>query len=301
MKNNVVNKWGTAFSLLVIASIALVACQSAASEAPAAPGPEGQVIFFDDFSSATLDRTKWNAEVTGMHVNNELQAYVDSTATISLVKGTEAPGAENGALVLQPKFAPGYITKDGQHFDFVSGRINTRSKAEFTYGTVSARIKLTDGAGLWPAWWMLGTGNWPETGEIDIMEYVGEKDWSSAAVHGKGYSGDAGLVNRLYFPPGKDVTQWHVYSVDWTPDSLVFKYDEVPMFRVTKPMTQFFGEWAFSNPKYLILNYAVGGVYPFKINGIKEPYYGLPASSLNEIKNGNSKMWVDWVKVTKSK
>ena len=43
----------------------------------------------------------------------------------------------------------------------------------------------------------------------------------------------------------------------------------------------------------------VGGVYPFKINGIKEPYYGLPASTFEQIKNGKSKMLVDWVRVMK--
>jgi len=275
------------------------ACQSGAAEkAPAATINE-QVVFFDDFSSPSLDRNKWNAEITGMHVNNELQAYVDSSATISFVKGEAAEGATNGALLLKPVFSPGFRTTDGQQFDFISGRINTRSKVDITYGTISARIKLTEGAGLWPAWWMLGLGNWPETGEIDIMEYVGEKDWASAAVHGKGYSGDAGLVDRLYFPAGNDVTQWHIYAVDWSADSMVFKYDGIPMLRVTKPMTQFFGEWAFHNPKYLILNYAVGGVYPYKINGIKEPYYGLSAAALDSIKNGKAKMLVDWVKVTK--
>ncbi len=277
----------------------LSACQSGAAEKAPAPTTTEQVVFFDDFSAASLDRSKWNTEITGMHVNNELQAYVDSSATITFVKGDAAEGAENGALLLKPVFSPGFRTTDGQQFDFISGRINTRSKVDITYGTISARIKLTEGAGLWPAWWMLGLGNWPETGEIDIMEYVGEKDWASSAVHGKGYSGDAGLVDRLYFPAGNDVTQWHIYAVDWSADSMVFKYDGVPVLRITKPMTQFFGEWAFHNPKYLILNYAVGGVYPYKINSIKEPYYGLSAAALDSIRNGKAKMLVDWVKVTK--
>ncbi|MBL7709956.1 MAG: glycoside hydrolase family 16 protein [Chitinophagaceae bacterium] len=286
----------------VIVSFFLIQCTNKKASAPVAKEenkPAGETVFFDDFSGTTLDTSKWNTEVSGIHVNNELQGYVDSAAVIRLVAGDEAEGAANGALLLQPHYAPGYITKDGQKFDFVSGRINTRNKAEFAYGSFAARIKLTDGAGLWPAWWMLGNGNWPETGEIDIMEYVGEKDWISSAIHGKGYSGDAGIVDRLYFPADNDVTNWHVYAVDWTPDSLLFKYDDVPVLRITKPMTQFFGEWAFDNPKYLILNFAVGGVYPYKINGIKEPFYGLPASTFELIKAGKSKMLVDWVRVTK--
>lgn len=254
-------------------------------------------VFFDDFSGPALDTTKWNIEITGMHVNDELQAYIDSSAVISFINN--ADGITNGALVLQPRFTPGFITKDGQHFNFISGRINTRSKMDFSYGTASARIKLTEGAGLWPAWWMLGNGIWPETGEIDIMEYIGEKDWISSAVHGPKYSGENGPVNKYYFSDSNNVSNWHIYSVDWQPDKLIFKVDNITVFRITKSMINFYGAWAFDNPKYLILNFAVGGIYPFKMNGVKEPYYGLPGSTLELIKSGKSKMLVDWVSVVK--
>ena len=262
--------------------------QSQSVKGDAGQSKKGKLVFFDDFSGAQLDRSKWNVETTGMHVNNELQAYVDSGRTIYL---------ENNHLVIQPRYDSGYVTKDGQHFDFISGRINTRDKFDFRYGKAEARIKLVDGAGLWPAWWMLGNGEWPQTGEIDIMEYIGEKDWASAAVHGQGYSGETPFVNRWYFNSAKDATEWHVYAVDWTPDALVFKYDGIPMFRVTKTMTSNYGNWSFDNKKYLILNFALGGAYPVKINGVKKPYYGLPASTLELIKKNKAKMYVDWVKV----
>jgi beta-glucanase (GH16 family) len=259
-----------------------------------------EIIFFDDFSGDSLDRTKWNVRVTGGTVNNEQQAYVDSSLTISIVHGAQAEGAQNGALLLQPHFSPGWTTKEGKKFDFISGRIDSRSKVEFKYGTASARIKLTEGPGLWPAWWILGQGRWPESGEIDVLEYVGEKDWASAAVHGPGYSGETPFVDRLYFPGNNDVTNWHTYTVEWTPDSMVFKYDDIKMFRVTKPMVEHFGKWTFDNEKFMILNFALGGAYPVKINGVKEPYFGLPASTVELIKNKKSKMLIDWVKVTKN-
>ncbi|MES1159517.1 MAG: glycoside hydrolase family 16 protein, partial [Bacteroidota bacterium] len=262
-----------------------------AADASDPPPAKGKIVFFDDFSGATLDRSKWNAEVTGMHVTGELQAYVDSAATIYL---------ENNMLVLHPRYTEGFVTKDGQKFDFISGRVNTKSKFDFKYGTAEARIKVSEGTGLWPAWWMLGNGEWPETGELDIMEFIGEKDWVSAAVHGPGYSGETPFVNRLYFRGNNDATQWHTYALDWTPDSLIFKYDGMPMFRVTKPMATHYGKWAFDNNKYLIMNFAVGGIYPFKINGIQQPYYGLSSSTLDLIKRNKTKMWVDWVRVTQN-
>jgi beta-glucanase (GH16 family) len=251
-----------------------------------------QTVFFDDFSGPKLDRTKWNVEITGHTNNNEQQAYVDSSSTIYI---------DQGALVIQPRYAPGFKTPEGKTFDFISGRINTRKKMEFTYGQASARVRMTAGAGLWPAWWLLGNGDWPESGEIDIMEYIGESDWASAAVHGQGYSGETPFVNRHYFAGNNDVTHWHVYAVDWTPDSLVFKYDGVPMFRVTRSMAEHYGKWSFDNAEYLVLNFALGGGYPAKINGVKAPYFGLPAATVEAIKKGQCKLMVDWVKVVKTK
>ncbi len=191
-------------------------------------------------------------------------------------------------------------TKEGKKFDFLSGRIDTRGKVEFTYGTVAARIKMTEGIGFWPAWWMLGTGRWPETGEIDIMEFIGQKEWTNAAMHGPGYSGNTPFAKRDSFAAKDPVTNWHIYSVDWRPDSLMFKVDGNEFYRVTRSMVEKYGKWSYDNAKFLILNFALGGGYPGGVNKVKEPYFGLPASSVDLIKQGKSKIWVDWVRVTKN-
>lgn len=259
---------------------------------------DGRVVFYDDFATGALDRSRWNVRVTGGVVNNEQQAYVDSPETLYVVPAAEVPGAtQGGVLAVHPRYRPGHTTPGGRQFDFVSGRIDTRDQFDFCYGTAAARIKLPSGAGLWPAFWSMGYGPWPATGEIDIMEYVGESDWVSAAVHGAGYSGEGGLVNKLFFSTPDGATAWHVYSVEWRPDRLLFMVDGVPFYRITRPMTGFFGPWAFDNRKFLILNLALGGVYPFKTNGIAGPYYGLPESTVQLIKDGQVKMLVDWIKV----
>ena len=157
------------------------------------------ILFFDDFSSGELDRSKWNVVTTGRIHNNEVQAYIDDQRTITCAAAGEIEGSESGILVLAAHYEPGFVTADGQSFDFVSGRINTRQKFGFQYGTAAARMKLPAGIGLWPAFWTLGQGRWPQSGEIDVMESIGDPAWISAAVHGPGYSGEAGLVNRYYF------------------------------------------------------------------------------------------------------
>jgi len=251
-----------------------------------------KVLFFDDFTSANLDRSKWNVIITGDHFNDELQAYIDSASTLFV---------ENGCLVFRPQYSPGFITKDGKRFDFTSARITTQNKFDFAYGTAEAKIKLTKGSGLWPAWWMLGNQIWPATGEIDIMENIGESDWANVAVHGPGYFGETPFVNRQYFNASNDVTNWHVYAVEWSPTEMIFKYDGIVMYKVSKTMINHYGKWVFDEPKHLLLNFAVGGIYPAKINGIKGKgvKYGLPESTAELIKNSKVKMWVDWVKVSR--
>src|SRR6185437_5652516 len=273
------------FAIFAIAVIAGVAATPTRSH-PHMVAPK--VIFFDDFNTGHLDRSKWNVVVTGFHVNNELQAYVDSAGTLF---------EQDGQLVFQPCYTPGFVTRDGQHFDFISARINTKDKFDFQYGRAEARIRIDSGAGLWPAWWMLGYGQWPACGEQDIMEFVGERDWASAAVHGPNYFGNTPFVNRYYFPAEQDITHWHIYAVDWTPDSLNFSYDGHPVYRVTRGMTNLYGAWAFDKKEFLILNFALGGAYPSKVNGIKTPYDGLPQSTVEQIKAHKARMYVDWVKV----
>jgi len=251
---------------------------------------KADTLFFDDFKGNTLNRAEWNYEITGHTTNDEQQAYIDSTITLSIA---------NGLLAITPVYHPGYESAEHRKYDFLSSRINTHSKFEFTYGTASARIKMSGGAGLWPAFWALGEGKWPDCGEIDIMETVGDSTWISNAMHGPNYFGNTPFAYRDHFPAGVDVTQWHTYAVKWTKDSMIFSVDGKVTYTVTRAMVEHYGRWAFDNPKFILLNFAIGGGYPHGVNNITSPYYGLSQSSVDKIKSGEAKMLVDWVLVTK--
>ncbi|TWR25786.1 glycoside hydrolase family 16 protein [Mucilaginibacter pallidiroseus] len=255
-------------------------------------------VFFDDFRQGQLDRSKWNVEITGRTVNDEQQAYIDSAATIYLTNG-KADGANNGMLVLKALYKPGHTSKEGNKYDFVSGRINTRDKMMFKYGTASARVKVTAGPGLWPAFWALGKGNWPDCGEIDVMETVGDVSWTSNALHGPGYFGNTPIAFRAHMPKTTNAAKWHIYSVDWSPMRIVFKVDGKVTYTVTKQKIEKYGRWVFDEPEFLILNFALGGGYPNGVNKVTKPYFGLSQSSVDKIKAGNAKYYVDWVLVTK--
>lgn len=287
-----------ALAALALALAGLVPAASRGRQQPEGGKPE--VLFADEFSGPALDRAKWNVEVTDRPANDEQQDYVDSPEVLSLARGAEAAGAEGGALVIRAAHRPppGGPARGRRH-DFVSGRIDTRGKFEFARGTAAARMKLPAGAGLWPAFWLLGAGPWPAAGEIDVMECVGDASWTNAALHGPGYSGDTPLVRRFRFPDGQDAAGWHVYAVDWTPEALAFKVDDREFYRVTKATVEEHGRWAFDEPKFLILNLALGGGYPAGVNKVKQPYFGLPAESVERVKAGEAKVLIDWVRVTK--
>jgi len=262
------------------------------------PSPS-EILFFDDFTSGGLDRARWNVEITGPIYNDEQQAYIDSPETIYTENLHD--GEVNGVLVIQPRYRPGFVTPEGNAFDFVSGRINTLGKVEFTYGSIAARVKLTAGAGLWPAFWVMGSDKpWPENGEIDIMGNIGEPEWTDVALHGPGYSGNTPLVGKGYFVDENDATAWHIYSVEWRKDALLFQTDGELVYHVTRAMVEQFGPWTYDNSKFMILNCALGGTYPFSVNGIESPYLGMSEATVQLIKADQARVLIDWVRVTKT-
>lgn len=273
----------------------------ATAQPDAQPGaPAGASLFFDDFDGPTLDRSHWNVEVgPGTAANNEQQSYVDTGETLRIVHGVDADGVAS-ALEIKPQFRQASRNRVPRRGDFLSARLNTKRKAEFTYGTLAARIKLSAGKGLWPAFWAMGAkGAWPANGEIDIMENGGDPAWTTFAMHGPGYSGNTPITSQANFPAENDATQWHVYSVDLTKDAAVFRIDGVEKYRVSRADITKHGPWAYDNSKYLLLNLAVGGVYTASMSGMQDaPYPGVAAETVDLIKAGKVRLLVDWVKVT---
>ena len=126
--------------------------------ASAAGGPRqaAQAIFFDGFDGPSRQprRVERHRHRPGREQRAAGVHRLDRHDRI--VTGAEAEGAEGGALALRGRYRPGFTSPEGRAFDFVSGRLDTRDKVTFTYGTAAARIKLMAGDGSWPAFWALG-------------------------------------------------------------------------------------------------------------------------------------------------
>ena len=242
------------------AALALLAPgTSSAAPVPAETAPtaaaQTSLIWSDEFDGAAgsaPSSANWNHE-TGDHGwgNNELQNYTDSRANSAL--------DGNGNLVITAR-----READGS---YTSARMTTQNKVQPHFGRVEARIKIPRGQGIWPAFWMLGSGfpqtPWPDSGEIDIMENIGrEPHLVHGTVHGPGYFGGEGISGTYMHPQGWSFADdFHTFAVDWSPGSITWSVDGDVYHSVT-PADTGGDPWVFDQPFFIILNIAVGGDWP---------------------------------------
>ena len=153
---------------------------------------------------------------------------------------------------------------------YTSARLN--SKFAFTYGKIEIKAKLPEGIGTWPAIWMLnkninedgaywenegfGTTNWPECGEIDILEHWGENpNYISSAVHNASSYG-----HKVLNIGGQNVdnvsNKFHIYTLKWSEDKLVFSVDGQQHFEY-KPSNKNAKTWPYDSDYYIIFNIAI--------------------------------------------
>ncbi|MFJ5966294.1 ricin-type beta-trefoil lectin domain protein [Streptomyces sp. NPDC093060] len=229
----------------------------AQTEAPAAAAVTTFSDSFDGPAGAAVDSSKWTLE-TGDNVNNhERQYYTSGTKNAAL------DGQGHLVITARKENPAGYQCWYGS-CQYTSARMNTAGKFNAQYGHVEARMKIPRGQGMWPAFWMLGTPvNWPDSGEIDVMENVGfEPSTVHGTIHGPGYSGSGGIGAGYTLPNGQAFADaFHTFAVDWAPDSITWSVDGNVYQRRT-PADLGGKTWVFDKPFFLILNLAVGGYWP---------------------------------------
>lgn len=151
-----------------------------------------------------------------------------------------------------------------------SGWIQTKTPDGhgYNYGKFEMSSMIPAGRGFWPAFWLWGGGDHGNGGgEIDIFEPTmdtgTELDETSFHFHSVDYcngglpGGDGGFVKSI---PGLDLsTDFHIYSVEWTEDHLIYRIDDKIQFMVLREYSPDKYQWPYG-PLDIIVNIAVDGV-----------------------------------------
>ncbi|MEV7200647.1 RICIN domain-containing protein [Streptomyces griseoluteus] len=274
--------------LLAALSAALVGAAAvgpARADTAAAPAVAAATFSdsFDGPAGSAVDGSKWTLE-TGDNVNNHERQYYTSGTNNAALDG-------QGHLVITAKREnPANYQCWYGSCQYTSARLNTSGKFNAQYGHVEARMKIPRGQGMWPAFWMLGTPvNWPDSGEIDVMENVGfEPSTVHGTIHGPGYSGSGGIGAGYSLPNGQAFADaFHTYAVDWAPDSITWTVDGNVYQRRT-PADLGGRTWVFNKPFFLILNLAVGGYWPGDPDGSTQFPAQLVVDSVSVTTSGGS-------------
>lgn len=260
---------------------ALTACSSDSDDSGIQVKPDDpveNVLFFDDFS--TFDNSVWTKETHEPGwTNQELQAYEPGQVKV---------GKDGSKSVLM-------LTAEWKNGRIVSGRVNSKGKKSFKYGTISASIKLPETAnGLWPAFWMMGDNDkeWPACGEIDIME-MGDKEGIATgtasrrvniAIH---YGPTPASHEQQYHASAVSTDlqdgQYHTYTLTWDESKAIISIDDKPFHSFDIKDNPYFHDKFF-----ILFNLAVGGTF----TGITD------ASGVTALKKGDkATMYVDWIKI----
>jgi beta-glucanase (GH16 family) len=234
------------------------------------------------------DTTAWNFDLgnNGGWGNGEVEVYCgppgyagNPSQCPTTFSTSTAPVYVDGSghLVIQPRNVSG---------TWISGRMNTENKQNFTYGILVASIQApnTTNQGLWPAWWTLGSNigsvGWPTCGEGDIMEL-----WSPQVLNGPGpganqstvhtaKTGGSGYGARYTFPSGQaNDNAFHTYGIVWTQNQMQFYVDNAssPFLTVTPSSLPSGDTWPFNQSIFALLNVAVGGTLGGSTSGLSNP------------------------------
>jgi beta-glucanase (GH16 family) len=211
------------------------------------------LVWSDEFDVQGLpDPQKWSYNVGGDGWgNNELQYYTENR--------DENARVQQDVLVIEAR------KENFEGSDYTSARLVSRGKGEWTYGRFEVKAVLPTGRGTWPAIWMLptlwnyGNGGWPDNGEIDVMEHVGfNPGVVHASIHTNAYNWPENTQKTSTINVSGAQTNFHVYAMEWYPDSLCMFVDSVKYFTYVKESDDW-KVWPFNKNFYFILNIAVGG------------------------------------------
>ncbi len=244
------------YAVLALILTSLVACDNKPNNVHGY-----ELVWEDDFDSQTLNESNWNymlGDGSDYNIpgwgNNELQYYRKENVSI-----------QKGNLVITAK------KESFGNKEYTSARINSKGKVSALYGRIEARMSLPLGNGLWPAFWMLPEadtpyGEWPHSGEIDIMEARGRvSDMTSGALHYSSTGGGEHLYQtKLNIFRESTIEDYHIYAVEWDENEMRWYADDNNFMTIASRGWHTFADKEsdtapFDTKFHILFNLAIGG------------------------------------------
>ena len=215
---------------------------------------EYELVWSDEFNyEGQPDTTKWNFEIGASGWgNNELQYYTDRL---------ENAEVSDSVLTITAR------KEDYKGAEYTSARMITYENGHYwKYGRIEARIKLPEGQGIWPAFWMLGKNifegtTWPATGEIDILEMIGGGE-NNSIVHGTAHWEENGHTYQggSHTHSEKLSNAFHTYAIEWNREQILWFFDGEQYYSLS--IYQDPAKSELHAPFFILMNIAVGGNWP---------------------------------------
>jgi len=227
------------------------------------------LVWSDEFNGATTlsapDPQNWTYDTgAGGWGNSELETYCayGSTTAPCDAKNPNAYVGTDGYLHI--------VARSPSSGVYTSARLKSQELQSFQYGRIEASIKMPEGQGFWPAFWMLGDNissvQWPACGEMDIMESIGSLPSTNyGSIHGTGFTGTAIGTSYTLANHAKFADAFHTFGIVWSPKEIEFYVDSPANVYATYTPANLprGGVWPFDAGKFFfILNVAVGGAWP---------------------------------------
>ena len=265
-----------AITLLAAALVAATLARSASATTVPGPPAGWTTVFSDTFAGAAgspVNSANWKYD-TGPGSSfgtGEIETMTNSTNNVYL--------DGSGHLVIKAINSGGAWT---------SGRIqtNTANVGAPAGGELEVTASIeqpnpASGLGYWPAFWMLGPGSWPSTGEIDILEDVNALSEHSGTFHcgvdpGGPCNETNGIGSGLLACSGCQ-TGYNTYSIivnrtNTSAESITWYLNGSQFFQVNENQVPV-ATWqaAVDHNFSIIFDLAMGGGYPNGVCGCTTP------------------------------